>query len=284
MALSSRDEAYLVSVVEVARPIIRRHQFFLWARGVLQSLVPHEILICGYGEWRRRSPIVADYFAARPFPERMINELCDSDDGLLMQANAVWDGAGHNPLLVSGCGSQTENFAQFGEILQRHQIENCVLHGLPQINGAHSAFYCFAGLPAPLNRRTAYLIDLIMPSLHAAHLRVMRGEKQRDQRKTAPPPMRPRATTLSKSISITQREVQILQWVQEGKSNREIGEVLQISPLTVKNHVQNILKKLKVRNRAQAVSRAINARLIQSAAVGKSPGTVVRTAHSSNES
>src|SRR5262245_10320145 len=83
--LSSGDETYLVSIMEVAHSIARRHQLFLWARGVLQSLVPHEILICGYGDWRRRA-FSMDKFAARPFPEHLYDEFGNADDGLLVQA------------------------------------------------------------------------------------------------------------------------------------------------------------------------------------------------------
>lgn len=52
---------------------------------------------------------------------------------------------------------------------------------------------------------------------------------------------------------LTTREKEILLWIAEGKSNPEIGKILTISPLTVKNHVQKILKKLNVVNRAQAI-------------------------------
>lgn len=47
----------------------------------------------------------------------------------------------------------------------------------------------------------------------------------------------------------------MLDWVREGKTNQEIGQILDISPLTVKNHIQKILRKLDVTNRAQAVAR-----------------------------
>ena len=63
---------------------------------------------------------------------------------------------------------------------------------------------------------------------------------------------------------ITPREVEILGWIRNGKSNEEIGRILDISPLTVKNHVQKILRKLNVQNRAQAVARGIALRLIPS--------------------
>jgi len=56
---------------------------------------------------------------------------------------------------------------------------------------------------------------------------------------------------------ITERETEILRHVQMGKSNDEIAHLLNISPLTVKNHVQKILQKLNVNNRAHAVAKAI---------------------------
>lgn len=62
--------------------------------------------------------------------------------------------------------------------------------------------------------------------------------------------------------TMTGRELEILAWVQQGKSNREIGKSLEINPLTVKNHMKKILRKLKVSNRAQAVSKATAMRLI----------------------
>jgi DNA-binding CsgD family transcriptional regulator len=46
----------------------------------------------------------------------------------------------------------------------------------------------------------------------------------------------------------------IMQWVRAGKTNAEIGMILDISAFTVKNHLQRIFKKLNVFNRAQAVA------------------------------
>ncbi|MGZ4106063.1 MAG: response regulator transcription factor [Tumebacillaceae bacterium] len=55
---------------------------------------------------------------------------------------------------------------------------------------------------------------------------------------------------------LTQREMEILKLMAEGKSNRTIGEVLFISEKTVKNHVSSILGKLSVDDRTQAVITA----------------------------
>jgi DNA-binding CsgD family transcriptional regulator len=71
------------------------------------------------------------------------------------------------------------------------------------------------------------------------------------------------STTQTKNI--TSREAEILQWVHEGKTNQNIADALHISALTVKNHVQSILRKLDVQNRSHAAVKAMNLGLIKPA-------------------
>lgn len=56
---------------------------------------------------------------------------------------------------------------------------------------------------------------------------------------------------------LTNREIEVLQLMAEGNSNRAIGEKLFISEKTVKNHVSNILQKMNVEDRTQAVITAV---------------------------
>ncbi|WP_412889061.1 response regulator [Bacillus sp. 1P06AnD] len=56
---------------------------------------------------------------------------------------------------------------------------------------------------------------------------------------------------------LTRRECEVLQLLADGQSNRVIGETLFISEKTVKNHVSNILQKMAVNDRTQAVVLAI---------------------------
>lgn len=56
---------------------------------------------------------------------------------------------------------------------------------------------------------------------------------------------------------LTRRECEVLQLLADGKSNRGVGDSLYISEKTVKNHVSNILQKMNVNDRTQAVVVAI---------------------------
>ncbi|MGE5058748.1 MAG: response regulator transcription factor [Betaproteobacteria bacterium] len=54
------------------------------------------------------------------------------------------------------------------------------------------------------------------------------------------------------SEGLTAAEARVLRLVSESKTNREIASSLGISPATVKRHLENILRKLRVRNRVEA--------------------------------
>jgi DNA-binding response OmpR family regulator len=64
---------------------------------------------------------------------------------------------------------------------------------------------------------------------------------------------------LQRTLSLTSRESEVLLWISRGKANREIGEILDISPRTVNKHLEQIFVKLGVENRASAAARAVRA-------------------------
>ncbi len=57
-------------------------------------------------------------------------------------------------------------------------------------------------------------------------------------------------------FGITAREAEVLLWIAKGKSNRDIGEILGLSPRTVNKHLEQIYTKLGVENRASAAVKA----------------------------
>jgi DNA-binding NarL/FixJ family response regulator len=61
---------------------------------------------------------------------------------------------------------------------------------------------------------------------------------------------------------LSERELQVLRLVAEGKGNQEIGEALYIGQSTVRNHISSILMKLQVDNRVQAAVRAVRDRMV----------------------
>ncbi|PYJ41808.1 MAG: DNA-binding response regulator [Verrucomicrobia bacterium] len=63
--------------------------------------------------------------------------------------------------------------------------------------------------------------------------------------------------------SVSEREIDVLKLMAQGKSNKEIGSVLFVSAGTIKSHVKSIFAKLNVNSRAEAVANAAHRALIQ---------------------
>lgn len=90
--------------------------------------------------------------------------------------------------------------------------------------------------------------SMVSPRMATALLRQLRGHRQDDARPTID--------------SLSAREREVLRLVVEGKDNAAIAGELFISPYTVKNHISNILLKLKVENRLQAAVCAVRDSLV----------------------
>jgi len=74
--------------------------------------------------------------------------------------------------------------------------------------------------------------------------------KRADERRQVPAPR------------LTEREMEVLTLVAEGLNNRDIGQRLFISENTVKNHIRNILEKLHLHSRMEAVVYAVREKLL----------------------
>lgn len=65
------------------------------------------------------------------------------------------------------------------------------------------------------------------------------------------------AALLKDKLAITDRESEVLHWIANGKTNREIAEILEMSPRTVNKHLEQIFPKLGVENRTAAAGVAL---------------------------
>ncbi|MCT8999386.1 response regulator transcription factor [Chelativorans intermedius] len=87
-------------------------------------------------------------------------------------------------------------------------------------------------------------LGIIGPDEHLFRL-VARGERNQEE-------------TLRQHFGLTLRESEVLLWIARGKSNRDIAEVLGLSPRTVNKHLEQIYIKLGVENRASAAVKAMH--------------------------
>ena len=62
---------------------------------------------------------------------------------------------------------------------------------------------------------------------------------------------------LRERLALTTREAEVLLWLSRGKSNRDIAEILGLSPRTINKHLEQMFEKLGVENRASATALAV---------------------------
>ncbi|MBR1211047.1 response regulator [Bradyrhizobium sp. JYMT SZCCT0180] len=68
----------------------------------------------------------------------------------------------------------------------------------------------------------------------------------------------------SSELGLTTREGEVLSWLSKGKTNRDIAQILGLSPRTVDKHLEQIYSKLGVENRTAAAAIAVNAKNLKS--------------------
>lgn len=98
-------------------------------------------------------------------------------------------------------------------------------------------------------------IESLKNSIRDAYERVEPGPESLFQRIRST--MKRRQDSSDTEYALTRRELQVLRHLALGLSNREIGKSLQISVETVKEHVQNVLRKVNANDRTQAAVWAV---------------------------
>jgi DNA-binding NarL/FixJ family response regulator len=106
-----------------------------------------------------------------------------------------------------------------------------------------------ASLPSPIELKVAatklQLLYVAQIGVDENLLRVIEGDAGNDQ------------TVLKARLMVTEREAEVLLWIARGKSNRDIAEILSLSPRTVNKHLEQIYTKLGVENRTSAAALAV---------------------------
>jgi transcriptional regulator EpsA len=242
--------------VESSLQVNKRFQFFLWAQGVLQTFLPHAKLICAYGDLDAGQYTI-DVFSSDNVATAQSDTVDASVEAFVELALAHWDANGRTPLLLSSEAQAQTPDEPVVQAVWEAGLGHVMAHGTAELQGPNASFFVFARLPKAPRRRAADVLEIMLPHLHLAMFRCARDE------------LKARAAAAPKGPTLSQREVQIMRGVRDGLTNSDIGLQLDISPLTVKNHVQRILRKLGVGNRIQAVTRCMSMGVFDSKQYGE---------------
>jgi len=246
-SLNQIEQLRFLRAIASAVEVRKRNQLFRWIEGEFQTVLPHRLMVCTLVDSEGR-PFVIDRFSSSPIPNEVLQEICAEGNGLISDLGDTWLNSGARPLVLV---PSSDRYVPFSSELGRLGLRACAVHGVLDHHRTTGSQFFFFGVPTDRPAHVSYLLELLTPYLHTALIRVSASDQDGASEVAAP-------------ALLSEREVGILQQVQHGKNNVEIAELLGISPLTVKNHVQRILRKLGANNRAQAVGKAISLRILSS--------------------
>jgi len=227
-----------------------RAHFFSWTQGLLQSLIRHELLICTMCLGKPPA-FRADGFSMTTPEPNLFSDMFLRDTGVAPALLKLWEERRYQPVIIDVGPTAGIGSGAFTRELERLGATQILVHGVHDTDGRAISLFTFACRPGSAGPRQSYLVQLLAPSLQAAWVRTQLRAR------TEGAPDKPGGGSV-----LTAREMDILKWIYLGKSNFEIGAILKISPLTVKNHVQKILRKLNVVNRTQAIGKALELRIL----------------------
>jgi transcriptional regulator EpsA len=248
-ALNQIEQLRFLRAIASAVEVRRRNQMFRWLEGEFQTVLPHRLMVCTLVDGDGH-PLLLDRFSSAPIPSEVLEEISAEGRGLITELGERWLNSGARPLVLV---PSSDRYVPFSVELTRLGLRACAVHGVLDHNKAAGSQFYFFGVPTDRPAHLAYLLELLIPYLHTALIRVSANDQE--------------GADPSGPALLSEREVGILELVQHGQNNMQIAAELSISPLTVKNHVQRILRKLGANNRAQAVGKAIALRLLNSSSV-----------------
>lgn len=253
----SHDSECLLRIIETAAHVQRRPQFFVWSQGDLQRWLPHKVMLCGAYDLHARC-MVFDVLNSITVSEPVQALWRDVHGPFLSWVQQAWLHNRRQPLRLS-VNQMGHEAAQ--HLLMAEGFQAFLVHGLcrPGRPDDIESLFVLGSPGREVDGSVAQAMGWLMPYVHITYQRVFSNEQEMGEREAGV--AHPNQAN-TKGMQITRREAELLHWVREGLSNQQIAEQLGISALTVKNHIQKILRKLGAANRAQAVAMAMTSKLL----------------------
>lgn len=248
--ISVREREIFLRVVQESLAVDSHLQLYLWLRGTFQHLLPHEALIViapMLAAHHARADIVSGLPGVRTYgcvkcsqqlvSEQVFERWRHNDRQVLAVEGPVdelfsWDCDCRSALTLKGMGS-------------------ALVHGLRDERSGGDILYVALAAQRGIGERRCALFAMLLPVVDFACRRVT--PLAIASREVGV--LEGNLAEFREDAGISSREQEILSWVRAGKTNYEIGQILNISAFTVKNHLQRIYRKIDVINRAQAVAK-----------------------------
>ena len=230
--------------------LTRRHyDIYRWLSGEVQYFLPHEILLSAWGDFSNWN-LKLDLTSALPGVRTAQLAHC-SLDAFVRQAYNRWIDAGRQPAVLKTADTVcAQDACHCPPHSAMRRMTSVLVYGMHDKRSGNDSLFIALGCESFTKGRSMLrflsVLDPLFAMVDAAFRRVPALPLN-----VACPMLRGGTNVLELST----RELEVLEALCCGKTNLDIAAALDISPFTVKNHVQRIFRKIGVTNRTQAAAR-----------------------------
>lgn len=234
---------------------VRSHfEFLLWSQGNLQQFLPHDIMIAAWGDFSL-GLVYFDIVSAIPGIRTGTVQNTNLTP-LLKRLFSYWNEHSRSPFTLTmnqGIFEESE-FANNKLDGNFRHMRSALVHAIKDVRGRHDCLYVMMSSSAVVPDTSRAMLEALLPYMDSSLRQLDHLPEQMPT--PAPAPVEESSYGIDEDMgALSSRELEIMEWVRNGKTNYEIGMILDISAFTVKNHLQRIFRKLDVVNRAQAVAK-----------------------------
>lgn len=210
----------------------------------LSSLLPFEIALSATGD---TSSLTVDRLINNKFPldylQIYFNQKMMQNDPFVAETTSLMKSRFYDMESYL----RKEGYKRYAEFNNAFGLTHRLSSAFSESNGK-TTLICLAKPMEKPHQRYLQIADFLIPHLHHTISRIYKTENGNNN--------------LHNLSNLTAREIEILKWVKEGKTNWEISQITNISVATVKFHLANILKKLDAVNRGHAVAKALETKIL----------------------
>lgn len=204
-------------------------------------LLPYEMSLCAIGN---ADSLTVDRLINNRFPQDYLDICCTPEkirsnplvrETLLSMKPRFWNTRDY------------KNKSAYKKIMSTKMdigLRRGISSSFSEANG-RTTLLCLSNPTEKPHQHHLQIVDFLMPHLHHTINRIYGSQNGNGN-------LNP----------LTRRELEVLKWIPEGKTNWEISQIMGISEATVKFHLLNIFNKLDVVNRGHAVAKVLQMRII----------------------
>lgn len=250
-SLSPEELRHYHCVIAHAEQVRSHLDVLVWLQGDMQRYLRHDILLAAWGDFH--SGAIHHDIISTLVGVRSRDSSPTIMTPMLMELFARWRESGQKPFATkSGANGFLKKNNELECIFSRtfRQMRSAMVHGICDKRASHVCLYIALRAKKGYDETELSAMSALTPYIDVV-LRQVELLPHQALRQIDVSSLQ----YLAQDWHLSGRELEVLQWVSQGKTNPEIGDILKLSEFTVKNHLQRIFKKLDVSNRAQAVGK-----------------------------